>query len=151
MTFSWVKRSRQSRWRGVITGPLLSGWSNLTEGTLLRKEAEDTKRYARFTTKPEAVHPSQDGKNHYPGRRRGGQFWQVRRFIKFVKKEGEKKKNKRRGREETKKKNETFVEKSWSKMGTDETLKHLSFAMISWNLSPNSTRCRTNSLSFDIV
>lgn len=30
MTFSWVKRSRQSRWRGVITGPLLSGWSNLT-------------------------------------------------------------------------------------------------------------------------
>lgn len=43
---------------------------------------------------------------------------------------------------ETKKKNETFVKKSSSKMGTDETSKHLSFAMIPCNLS----RFQLNSL-----
>lgn len=58
----------------------------------------------------------------------------------------------RGGGEETKKKKETFVKKSSSKMGTDETSKHLSFAMIPCNLSRfQLNSLGKNSLSFDIV
>lgn len=41
MTFSWVKRSRQSRWLAIITGSLLPGWGNRPRPPPPRKEARE--------------------------------------------------------------------------------------------------------------